>query len=68
MGRIRPGFVKKQAQELLQKYKDKFSANFDENKKILMENAEFPTKKLRNLIAGCITKEIKKSQKVHSLQ
>ena len=60
MGRIRPGFVKRQAQQLLDMNRDKFTSKFDENKKALEPLAEFPTKKLRNLIAGYITKEIKK--------
>ncbi|MGB9675317.1 MAG: 30S ribosomal protein S17e [Candidatus Nanoarchaeia archaeon] len=62
MGRIRPGFVKRQAQELLTLHQNKFSSNFESNKKVLNEIAEFPTKKLRNLIAGYITKEMKKAK------
>ncbi|MEM2954499.1 MAG: 30S ribosomal protein S17e [Candidatus Nanoarchaeia archaeon] len=63
MGRIRPNFVKRQAQQILATHINKFVTNFDENKKILTEIAVFPTKKLRNLIAGYITKELKKQNK-----
>jgi len=62
MGRIRPGFVKRQAEQLLQANRDKFTIKFEENKKALEPLAEFPTKKLRNLIAGYITKELRKAQ------
>jgi small subunit ribosomal protein S17e len=62
MGRIRTGFVKRQAEGVLQANKDKFTTKFEDNKKALMELADFPTKKLRNLIAGYITKELKKEQ------
>lgn len=59
MGRIRPGFVKRQAEQILQANRDRFGPNFEENKNALKELAEFPTKKLRNLIAGYITKKVK---------
>lgn len=59
MGRVRAGFVKRQAEDLLQKYKTQFSIKFEENKKKVVELAEVPTKKLRNLIAGYITKKLK---------
>ena len=62
MGRIRPGFVKRQAEQLLQLSRDRFTSSFEDNKKVLAELAEFPTKKLRNLIAGYITKNIKTAQ------
>jgi len=59
MGRIRPGFVKRQAEQLLTANREKFTIKFDENKKALEPLAEFPTNKLRNLIAGYITKKLK---------
>ena len=59
MGRIRTGFVKRVVEKLLKAHKDKFSANFEENKTKVAEIAEIPTKKLRNLIAGYITKKVK---------
>jgi len=58
MGRIRTGFVKRQAEDLLQANKTKFTTKFVENKKSVDELAEVPTKKLRNLIAGYITKKL----------
>lgn len=48
---------------LLSTNKDKFTTSFEENKHVLQQIAEFPTKKLRNLIAGYITKEMKKIQR-----
>lgn len=61
MGRIRAGFVTRQADKLLKVYKAKFSAKFEDNKKIVSDVAEIQTKKLRNLIAGYITKKIRTS-------
>lgn len=59
MGRIRTGFVKRAADKILKQHKNKFSDKFEENKEKVTEVADIPTKKLRNLIAGYITKKIK---------
>ncbi|MEM4248655.1 MAG: 30S ribosomal protein S17e [Candidatus Nanoarchaeia archaeon] len=59
MGRIRTGFVKRQAEKLMKTYGNQFSSKFESNKKKVSELAEVPTKKLRNLIAGYITKKLK---------
>lgn len=59
MGRVRTGFVKRQGESLMKQFKDIFSTKFTDNKKRVSEVAEVPTKKLRNLIAGYITKKLK---------
>lgn len=59
MGRIRTGFVKRQGESLMKKFKGQFSSKFEENKKKVTEVADVPTKKLRNLVAGYITKKFK---------
>jgi small subunit ribosomal protein S17e len=59
MGRIRTGFVKRQAEKLMRTYVSQFSSKFESNKKKVNELADVPTKKLRNLIAGYITKKLK---------
>ncbi len=48
--------IRKIAEELLEKYPDKFTSNFDENKKILNEIAEVKSKFIRNKVAGYITR------------
>lgn len=62
MGRIRTGFVKRAAEKLFREHKDKFSSKFEENKFKVTEVADIPSKKLRNLIAGYITKKVKTSK------
>jgi len=57
MGRIRTGSVKRAAEKIMTANKGKFSKKFEENKKLVEEVAEIQTKKLRNLIAGYITKK-----------
>jgi len=62
MGRIRTTLVKRTGQRLYKLYPDKFKTGFEENKKSLNETTEIPSKKLRNLIAGYITKLAKSSK------
>ena len=53
MGRIKSKLVKRTAKTLL-KEENKFNDNFEENKKILKDS--MPSKKIRNQIAGYITR------------
>jgi len=55
MGRIKTSSVKNIARELLEKYPDKFSTDFEKNKKALAELAKFESKRMRNIVAGFIT-------------
>ena len=48
---------------LLEKYGDKFTDNFEENKKLLKEILTIPSKKIRNVLAGYITELKSKSKK-----
>jgi small subunit ribosomal protein S17e len=56
LGNVRPEKVKKFARELLNKYPDKFTTDFEKNKQIITSLAKIPTTKLRNNIAGYITR------------
>ncbi len=55
MGNIRPERVKRPARELLKRFYDRFTTDFEHNKKVLVEIVEIRSKKLRNQIAGYIT-------------
>jgi len=59
---VRSEKVKKEAGELLKKYPDKFTADFEENKKVIASLAKIPTTKLRNNIAGYVTRLVSQSQ------
>jgi small subunit ribosomal protein S17e len=65
---VRPEKVKKIARELIKKYPDKFTTNFEENKKILSSLVIVPSAKLRNSIAGYITRLVAISQQSGRLQ
>ena len=53
--------IKRISTELLEKYPDRFSVDFEENKKIIKEIAVVRSKILRNRIAGYITSYLHKS-------
>jgi small subunit ribosomal protein S17e len=55
MGRVRPVFIKKISHELMKKYSDLFSRDFDANKKLLDEFVVIQSRLVRNRIAGYIT-------------
>lgn len=56
LGNVRPEKVKRISRELLRRYSDKFTDNFDENKKIIQSLAFIPSPKMRNRIVGYITR------------
>ncbi len=62
LGNVRPEKVKRIARELVRRFPDKFTADFEENKKILSSIAYIPSTRLRNSIAGYITRLISISQ------
>jgi len=56
LGKVRPERVKKVAKELLKRYPARFTTDFESNKKLLGSVAKIPTIRLRNRIAGYITR------------
>ena len=62
LGNVRSQKVKRIAKELLQRYPDKFTADFEDNKKLVASLVSTPSKSLRNTIAGYITSLVVISQ------
>ncbi|UCG36166.1 MAG: 30S ribosomal protein S17e [Candidatus Bathyarchaeota archaeon] len=56
LGKVRPEHVKKAARELLERYPDRFNTDFQNNKENLDSIAQISSNKLRNRIAGYITR------------
>lgn len=56
MGAVRSEKVKKVARELIRRYPDKFTTNFEENKKFIEPLINVPSKRLRNTIVGYVTR------------
>jgi len=63
MGRIKTALIKRITFKLLEKHKDKFTMDFTKNKEILEQIASMPSKKLRNVIAGYLTRQVKHKDK-----
>jgi small subunit ribosomal protein S17e len=61
MGRIKTQRIKKFSGEVLEKHGPELKDNFEDNKKILGEVADIKSKKLRNVIAGYVTRLVKNS-------
>ncbi|RLI64603.1 MAG: 30S ribosomal protein S17e [Promethearchaeia archaeon] len=65
MGKVRPVFIKKVSKELIQKYPEVFSVDFEENKKKLQKYTVIQSKLVRNRIAGYLTHLVKnKKEKI----
>ncbi len=56
MGNIRPKFIKRTAIEMLKRYPDNFNDDFDHNKLVVSKVADVYSTKLRNRVAGYITR------------
>ena len=56
MGRIKTQLIKRTSHELISKFGEEVKDNFDENKKIVENYSDVSSKKLRNIIAGYITR------------
>ena len=55
MGNVRTEQIKRVAKELIRRFPDRFSNNFDDNKKMVDTLVNGATIKVRNQIAGYIT-------------
>ena len=60
MGKVKTTQIKRTSNKILRNNPEKFTKNIEENKKLLPEVAEIRSKKLRNVIAGYITRLVKK--------
>ncbi|MBT6520476.1 30S ribosomal protein S17e [Candidatus Woesearchaeota archaeon] len=59
MGRIKTMLVKRTAKDVIKKHPEAFSADFEKNKVILDNLTDISSKKLRNVIAGYVSRLIK---------
>ncbi len=60
MGRIKTQLTKRVTNDLIEANPDTFKKDFGENKKLVDEFADVPSKKMRNVIAGYVTRLMKK--------
>ncbi len=55
MGKVRTVLIKRLARELVDKYSESFSTDFEQNKELIDDLLSNTTKRLRNRIAGYVT-------------
>ena len=67
MGSVRTEQIKRVAKELIRRFPDKFSNDFEENKKMVGMLTQGTTVKVRNQIAGYITRVFASAQTTSSL-
>lgn len=56
MGNVRPAYIKKIARELVERYPDRFSGDFEHNKKVVSMLTDVQSKRIRNAVAGYVTR------------
>jgi small subunit ribosomal protein S17e len=62
LGKVKTEHIKRLAQELMLRFPDKFSSNFDDNKHAVDALTRGATTKVRNQVAGYITHTISLTQ------
>ena len=55
---VKPSYIKGIGTELLENHREKFSGDFDENKKAVSATTDIPTKGVRNRVAVYITRKV----------
>jgi len=66
MGKIRTILIKNISKELIERYPNIFTTDFEKDKELLNKYAEIDSKHLRNRIAGYIVNLLKIKEKIKS--
>lgn len=56
MGKVRTEQIKRIAKELIERFPDRFSSSFEENKRVVNELLKGATTKVRNRVTGYVTR------------
>ena len=62
LGKVKTEQIKRVGKELMARFPDKFSSNFDDNKHSVSSLTKGATTRVRNQIAGYITREYSSAQ------
>lgn len=63
MGNVKPTYIKRLADEFMDKHKPRFNGDFEHNKKLVAELSDVGYKKLRNRVAGYITRKVNQEER-----
>ena len=66
LGNVKPAFVKRIAPELLQKFPEEFTDDFEKNKALVEKLTTISTKNVRNRVAGYITRLMEDRKKIEN--
>ncbi|MEM2006389.1 MAG: 30S ribosomal protein S17e [Sulfolobales archaeon] len=67
MGKVYTSLIKRTARKLVELYPGEVSEDFEKNKEVVSRYLDVKSKKLRNQIAGYLTRLVKLSKKVEVL-
>ena len=67
MGRIKTVLIKRITRKLVKEHRQDFKTDFEANKQLVGKYASIPSNKLRNIIAGYVTRMIKSKQEVKEI-
>jgi small subunit ribosomal protein S17e len=62
LGKVKTEQIKRVGKELLARFPNKFTSNFDENKRLVASLTQGTTTRVRNQIAGYITRKLSLAQ------
>jgi small subunit ribosomal protein S17e len=62
MGRIKTTVIKRTGKKLVAQNRTSFKTDFESNKQLLPNFIEIPSKKMKNVLAGYITRLMKKEE------
>jgi small subunit ribosomal protein S17e len=63
MGRVKSVAIKTLGNEMIKEHGNLFTEDFEKNKEMLLKIKKIKSKKIRNILAGYITKEMKRVKK-----
>jgi small subunit ribosomal protein S17e len=66
MGRIKTQLIKRVTNELMDRHGEEFTKDFEKNKELVVKFVSVPSKKIRNIIAGYVTRLVKEKTKEES--
>jgi small subunit ribosomal protein S17e len=55
MGKVRPHYIKKLARKLVKRFPNRFSSDFENNKRMVIALIDVTSKRIRNQVAGYVT-------------
>ena len=64
LGNVKPAFIKRIALELIQKFPEEFTDDFEKNKMLVQKLTTIATKNMRNRVAGYITRVMEERRKI----